>query len=101
MFLAGIIVIFIIVALITSKNKIYFPNIRFGESELFVAKIICLMKKYACFNGNFYFKKEKLWKVYWFKSDMNWHSYPPKAEVRFLEEFLYLVSEDENNCFFS
>ena len=43
----------------TSKNKIYFPNIRFGESELFVAKIICLMKKYACFNGNFYFKKDR------------------------------------------
>ena len=41
------------------KNKIYFTNIRFGESELFVAKIICLMKKYACFTGNFYFKKDR------------------------------------------
>ena len=37
------------------KNKIYFPQIRFGESELFVAKIICLMKKFAYFSGNFYF----------------------------------------------
>lgn len=42
-----------------SKNKIYFPNIRFGESELFVAKIICLMIKYAYFDKNFYFKKDR------------------------------------------
>jgi|TARA_B100001964_G_C14245026_1_gene606981 glycosyltransferase involved in cell wall biosynthesis len=42
-----------------SKNKIYFPNIRFGENELFVVKIICLMKKYACFAGNFYFKNDR------------------------------------------
>ena len=42
-----------------TKNKIDFPNIRFGESELFVAKAISLMKNYKCFSGNFYFKKDR------------------------------------------
>ena len=41
------------------KKKISFPNTRFGESEYFVAKTICLMKKYACFSKKFYNKNDR------------------------------------------
>jgi len=42
-----------------SSKKIDFPNIRFAENEIFVAKILCLMKKYACFSGNFLYKNDR------------------------------------------
>ena len=43
-----------------SGHKIYFPNSRFGESEIFVAKIICYMKNFAIFKNKFYHKKDRL-----------------------------------------
>ena len=42
------------------KNKIFFPNTRFGESEFFVAKTICLMKRYECCNKYFYSKNDRI-----------------------------------------
>lgn len=47
-----------------------------------------------------YVKKSGSWKVYWQRSDMNWHSYTPVPEVGSLEEFLALVEKDEHGCFF-
>ena len=41
------------------KHKIFFPKIRFGESELFVVKIITLMKKYNCMKSLFYDKRDR------------------------------------------
>lgn len=41
-------------------NNINFPNSRFGESEIFVAKSICLMNSFACFNVKFYHKKDRI-----------------------------------------
>ena len=41
-------------------NNIDFPNSRFGESEIFVAKTICLMSNFACFNSKFYHKKDRV-----------------------------------------
>ena len=41
------------------SKKIEFPNIRFAENEIFVAKILCLTKKYACFSGNFLYKNDR------------------------------------------
>ncbi len=41
-------------------NNIVFPNSRFGESEIFVAKSICLMNSFACFNSKFYHKKDRI-----------------------------------------
>tara|TARA_A100001011_G_scaffold400618_1_gene516867 strand:- start:2461 stop:3762 length:1302 start_codon:yes stop_codon:yes gene_type:complete len=41
-------------------NNIIFPNSRFGESEIFVAKSICLMNSFACFNRKFYHKKDRI-----------------------------------------
>jgi len=47
-----------------------------------------------------YVKKNKIWKVYWHKSDMKWHSFNPNPEVKTLEEFLSLLEEDANCCFY-
>jgi len=45
-------------------------------------------------------KVKSLWKVYWQRADLKWHSYDPSPEVRSIEEFLSLVDEDKNACFF-
>lgn len=47
-----------------------------------------------------YVKSQKVWKVYWMRQDLKWHSYPPAPQVLHLEEFLTLIKEDENACFF-
>ena len=43
-----------------------------------------------------YVKKQKLWKVYWQRADMKWHSYEPQPTVKMLEDFLVLVGEDQH-----
>ena len=47
-----------------------------------------------------YVKTKKVWKVYWQRQDLKWHSYQPMPEVRHFEEFLSIVSEDVHGCFF-
>lgn len=47
-----------------------------------------------------YVKSQKVWKVYWMRQDLEWHSYPPAPEVRYFEDFLDLVKEDAHACFF-
>jgi hypothetical protein len=47
-----------------------------------------------------FIKSRQLWKVYWQRSDMKWHTYSPQPEVTKLEEFLQLVGEDSHSCFF-
>lgn len=47
-----------------------------------------------------YIKKEKLWKIYWQRQDLKWHSYAPVPTVQFFEDFLSVVNEDSNACFF-
>lgn len=47
-----------------------------------------------------YVKKEKLWKIYWQRQDLKWHSYKSAPSVQYFEDFLSIVSEDANACFF-
>ncbi|MDN4502722.1 DUF3024 domain-containing protein [Alteromonadaceae bacterium BrNp21-10] len=47
-----------------------------------------------------YIKTKKVWKIYWQRQDLKWHRYEPTPEVKYFEEFLAIVSEDENACFF-
>lgn len=47
-----------------------------------------------------YVKKEKVWKIYWQRQDLKWHLYKPAPRVQFFEEFLAVVNEDANACFF-
>tara|TARA_B100001063_G_scaffold124788_1_gene116633 strand:- start:3566 stop:4867 length:1302 start_codon:yes stop_codon:yes gene_type:complete len=50
---------FVISRKLLKNKKIIFPNSRFGESEIFVAKTICYAKNYKCFRHNFYHKKDR------------------------------------------
>ncbi len=40
------------------------------------------------------------WKVFWQRADLKWHPYSPAPVVSSIEEFLALVAEDKNACFF-
>jgi hypothetical protein len=40
------------------------------------------------------------WRVFWLRQDMKWHSYKPVPDVATIEEFVALVQEDRNGCFF-
>jgi len=46
-----------------------------------------------------YVRTQNLWKVFWMRSDLKWHPYDPAREVRSIEEFLEVVSQDEHGCF--
>ncbi|MBN4054327.1 DUF3024 domain-containing protein [Nitrospira defluvii] len=47
-----------------------------------------------------YVKAQKLWKVYWQRADLKWHSYTPIPTVKTLEGFLEVIGEDQHACFF-
>ena len=41
-----------------------------------------------------------VWRVFWQRRDLKWHSYEPQPEVESVEDFASLVSEDAHACFF-
>jgi hypothetical protein len=41
-----------------------------------------------------------MWRVFWLRQDLKWHAYEPAAEVRSIDDFLQVVSDDEYACFF-
>jgi hypothetical protein len=47
-----------------------------------------------------YVRARVVWRVFWQRRDLKWHSYEPKPEVRSVEEFASVVAEDANACFF-
>jgi len=47
-----------------------------------------------------YVKSRELWRIYWMRADLKWHSYPPVPHVGSVERFLALVAEDKHACFF-
>jgi hypothetical protein len=40
-----------------------------------------------------------VWRVFWQRRDLKWHSYDPTPEVKSVEEFVSLVGEDAHACF--
>lgn len=46
-----------------------------------------------------YVKTQDLWKIYWMRQDLKWHSYPLLPQVEFIEEFLEEVALDPSACF--
>jgi hypothetical protein len=46
-----------------------------------------------------YVKVQNCWKVYWQRADLKWHSYPPRPQVKSVQEFLALVEQDQHSCF--
>jgi hypothetical protein len=47
-----------------------------------------------------YVRTQGLWKVYWMRADLKWHSYKPDSLVAAIEDFLAVVEKDEYCCFF-
>lgn len=47
-----------------------------------------------------YVRARCVWRVFWQRSDLKWHGYEPRPEVKSIEEFASLVSEDAYACFF-
>ena len=47
-----------------------------------------------------YVKRAKEWQLYWMRADFKWHRYEPAPEVSCLEEFLQIIEQDANGCFF-
>ena len=58
------------------------------------------IKRESSFAKATFVRTQRLWKVYWQRADLKWHSYEPAPEVTTIEEFLAIVKKDENACFF-
>jgi len=57
-------------------------------------------EKMECFVAKATFvKNQNIWKIFWQRSDAKWHQYMLKSKVNTLEEFITLVEEDKNGCF--
>ncbi len=57
-----------------------------GIQECYVAKATFL-------------KNKNLWRVFWLRADLKWHSYKPNPTIKTLKEFVKLVEEDKYGCF--
>jgi hypothetical protein len=44
-------------------------------------------------------KAKNHWKVFWMRSDLEWHSYTPKPTVKTIDEFIKEIAEDKHHCF--
>ena len=47
-----------------------------------------------------YVRTVRRWRVFWMRQDMKWHSYRPTPDVATIDEFVAVVGEDRNSCFF-
>lgn len=43
--------------------------------------------------------KNKIWKIYWQRSDLKWHSYEPNPTVTQFNDFIEILDKDEFSCF--
>ncbi len=46
-----------------------------------------------------YVNTQRIWKIYWLRADLKWHSYKPVASVKSIEEFFDAVVDDSYGCF--
>lgn len=46
-----------------------------------------------------YIKTKNIWKLYWKRADMKWHSYKPFPESKSIEKILETIKEDAHCCF--
>ncbi|NGP89674.1 DUF3024 domain-containing protein [Fodinibius halophilus] len=44
-------------------------------------------------------RRQQIWKIYWQRADMNWHSYDPLPQTDKLEKFIEELKEDPYACF--
>jgi len=58
------------------------------------------VKRESSFAKATFVRTQGMWKVYWKRADLKWHSYEPALEVATIENFLAVVQKDEYGCFF-
>jgi hypothetical protein len=46
-----------------------------------------------------YVKSKKIWKLYWMRADLKWHSYEPLANTKSLQRILDEIHQDSYGCF--
>lgn len=46
-----------------------------------------------------YVRTQKIWKIYWQRTDLKWHSYEPVPTVKTIDAFCAAVEEDPYGCF--
>jgi len=46
-----------------------------------------------------YIKSKNIWKLYWMRADLKWHSYQPFPTSKSLEKILKVIEEDSHGCF--
>ena len=46
-----------------------------------------------------YVKSQNIWKLFWKRADLKWHSYTPQPKINTLHEFLEILEEDKMSCF--
>ena len=46
-----------------------------------------------------YVRTYDVWKIYWQRADLKWHSYKPQAEVANTQGFIAVVEDDQYACF--
>mgnify|MGYP000565809353 CR=1 FL=1 len=46
-----------------------------------------------------YVKSQKVWKVYWMRQDVKWHSYEPNPVATSIESAVDIVMNDQHGCF--
>jgi hypothetical protein len=57
-------------------------------------------KRESSFAKATFVRTKGVWRVYWMRSDLKWHSYEPAPEVSAIDDFLAVVQKDEYACFF-
>lgn len=45
-------------------------------------------------------RTREVWRIFWLRQDLKWHSYEPAAEVGTVDAFCRVVDEDKYCCFF-
>ena len=46
-----------------------------------------------------YVRTQDVWRVFWQRADLKWHSYEPAPTVVSIDDFLFLVRQDAYACF--
>jgi len=46
-----------------------------------------------------YVKSQKIWKIYWMRTNGKWELYEPNPVVHSINSFIEIVEEDEHGCF--
>lgn len=47
-----------------------------------------------------FIRSRNVWHLFWKRSDLQWHRYPPFPEAASLGEALHAIHQDPNGCFF-